>query len=260
MEQISPTPQPPPVAPKGTLNTTQVKKAKPKKGKLPTTIICSCFGGTLLLAIAVTGLLNSDGEEVNPTSSVDTAFEQVVRVRQPYVEQLTRTDRNPKALTNPGWRQQALANYSWDILQNAEAQRADPNSPHFRKSKEALLAYSQTDANELALLAELGSVAVLEYYDGTGTLQRIKVAPNELAAIAYSRLEAIDLAQNLQMAPRYSLNAINTELGNHQQQYKLAQAELLNQQGLTDSAAQLQQIQLWKLRTVAPTPQAQEKK
>lgn len=254
MEQLSPASSPPPAI----LESTPKQRQKQKKGKLPTTIICSCFAGTLLLAIGITGLLNSDKEKAQGVSSVDTAFEQVVSARQPYIEKLTRTDRNPKALSNPGWRQQALANYSWDVLQNAEAQRADPHSPHFRKSKEALLAYSQTDANELALLAELGSVAVLEYYDGTGHLQRVKVEPNELASIAYSRLEAIDLAQNLQMAPRYSLNAINTELGNYQQQYKLAQAELLNQQGLTDSAAQLQQIQLWKLRTVAPTPQQQK--
>ncbi len=167
--------------------------------KSPKKLILSAIGIIALIAVGIcAAVVRTDNPEAKEQSQIDKALDNLVKVRFEYVEKMTRTDTNPKALTNPGWYQQAVAITSQGILDGVEVERTNFKSPNYRLSKQAVLMKSEVDANELILLGASGEGAKLTYQNNQGEEKTIELRPSELATLGMNKLAAIDLALNLE--------------------------------------------------------------
>lgn len=226
----------------------------PKKEAIPTAVVIGLVAVLGATAITVTGLVNSGvfNRKEPQISEIQRKYEQVQESRKVYFEKLTRRDTNSHILTNPGWQQMAIAMYAAEIRGEVDQQRSSRETNFYGASSLSLLDRSRANANRLALLAEVGTGATLEYTDAHGKKVREAIPPSGLAAFAYTKLEAVDLAMNLKQLPvGRSLTLTNTEIGNFQDKYSTAQALFFKSQDLgtpLNDLDALKRLETWDKR------------
>ncbi|NEO98762.1 MAG: hypothetical protein F6K58_08805 [Symploca sp. SIO2E9] len=236
----------------------KVTSSSPRK--INHNLVAMAFGAALLVVMGGTAAVvtrTGSSAKSPQQGAIEVAQKNMFAERNHYIEKLTRTDLNPQVLSNPGWRQQAIAMLSQVIAEDISRGRRTPGDPMYMKTQQAAYLDYQKSVNKLAYLAELGQTATL-VYEERGREVRIPIPSPELATFALNRLEALDMATHLKMVPRFNLQIVNTELANVQHSYKLRLAAWLEQMQMYDSAEQIRAIRQWEqqqIEAAQPTTQ-----
>ncbi|MGB7441801.1 MAG: hypothetical protein WA919_12090 [Coleofasciculaceae cyanobacterium] len=228
------------------MTTTTIGESKEQKTPLRKKRILMAAGAAIFLAIGITAVVVNSPREQKPVTEIDIAQAQKNASLRQYIEQLTRVDLAPDTLENPGLLQQQYALLSQELLRDVSILRNTKDHPSYRLTEAGALHQQTQMVMKLAWLAQKGQNATLTYQDGEKEVS-ISVPPSELAAIAYGRLWAISMAENLRVSPRFNTRLTMTQLVALQQEYKKDQAALLGTLGMMDAVSQIDSINSWLL-------------
>jgi hypothetical protein len=220
------------------------------KPKLSVGMIGMICGSVLLILMTGTAAwINSQNNaKASGPTGLQIAESNMHTSQRAITEKLTRTDLDPIAPKNLGWRQQAIAALGQVINNDAAIARATPGDVSYQKTHEATLYSFLMEYTKMANLADMGTTGTLTYQDEKGQLVTMPVPSSELFAIALSRIEATLGAQQWREVPYTNSRVATTELMNSLQQYKLQYATWLENANLVYSADQVREISAWQLQ------------
>ena len=185
-------------------------------------------------------------------SEVVAAKQQLQVAREAVLEKLSRTDystnlrvNNPDGTSMVGWRQLAAARWSQDIKTYIESERNrnQQGNPFYRMHMTPGL-----EVERIRTLDTFGEVSggnnefYLSYKDTEGTEVKQKLPASAVAYLLLGKLEAIDLAHNLESQPSVDFTRMLTEIQRGYKPYVDSQKQLLRAQGYSDPLKQMSDV------------------
>lgn len=235
----------------------QANKHRSPTQKFNIPLIVGVTGAVMAVIVMGIGLFVSGRDQftLQPESTelLKTKLE-MARLRDKYIEILTRTDRGQITKTgeilvkNPGIHQQLLLLHSQELRQRLIGQTGNENHPAFNQNLSIAYELARLNANNKlsrGSLTKSGVAGYLETKNADGKWVKEPITGTALMLFANNTLLALDAGENLQVIPNYNHSIIFSTLIREQEAYRLSIAAVLAELGLIREADMVRDIKTY---------------